>query len=225
MECNLFFMCSLLVIYIILLSTDTNAKQISDPHFIVPLVSGDKLCFSIQGHSGLITNLIYSNNFIINALFVDNNSGDRNKPQIGKFTITPKNSNAKNSNLTNSLIFDSVKQEVVLVSQRLYISAAIIDSVNIDKTGKMSVKFTQGVTNYTDNHTVRVEYAKPFGTFNVSFHDNHLNVDWNMTCDDITDIHGLMGMIVCVNYAIQQLVVFQVSLWLTECQLIKERRY
>ena len=186
------------------MSTDLNTKEKikGDPHFIVPLVSGDKLCYSIQGYSGVIINLIYSQNFIINALFVDSHSDEKHKTQIGKIAVIPRYSK-------NALIFDSVKQEVVLVSQRLHITATIVDSITVDEMGKMSVKFTRDITNYTDNHTVHVEYAKPLGTFNVSFYENHLDIiDWNMTCDGITKIHGLMGMCASINHSVRKLVYF-----------------
>ena len=42
-----------------------------DPHFRVPLLSDDTLYYSIQGYPGLVFNLIYSEDFVINALFVD----------------------------------------------------------------------------------------------------------------------------------------------------------
>ena len=136
--------------------------------------------------------MIYSQNYIINALFVDNHGDEKNKTKIGKLAVIPRNSK-------NALIFDAVKQEVVLVSQRLHITAAIIDSITVDEMGKMSVKFTQDITNYTDNHTVHVEYAKPFATFDVRFLGNHCDIDWNMTCNDITKIHGLMGMCMYIH--------------------------
>ena len=179
-------------------------------------MSGDKLCYSIQGYSGLIVNLIYNHNYIINALFVGNNGTEPNKTQIGKLAVIP-----RNSNLTNTLIFDSVKQEVVLVSQRHHIPAAIIDKVTIDEMGQVSVKFTQNITNQTNDLIVHVDYVNSFATFDVRFLDNHLDIDWNMTCDDITKIHGLMGMCASINHSAHKLVDFQVSLWLKECQLIQ----
>ena len=166
-------------------------------------MSGDKLCYSIQGYSGLIVNLIYNHNYIINALFVGNNGTEPNKTQIGKLAVIP-----RNSNLTNALIFDSVKQEVVLVSQRHHIPAAIIDKVTIDEMGQVSVKFTQNINNQTSDLIVRVDNAKSFATFDVRFLDNHLDIDWNMTCDDITKIHGLMGMCTSINHSVHKLVYF-----------------
>ena len=48
-----------------------------DPHFMVPLLSNETLCCSIQGYPGLAFNLIYNQDFIINALFIDSIGDER----------------------------------------------------------------------------------------------------------------------------------------------------
>ena len=160
-----------------------------DPHFTVPLASGDKLCYSIQGYPGLVFNLIYNHNYIINALFIDSHGDEIDATWIGKLAVIP-----KNSNKSDSVVFDSVKQEVILVNQG-HFAAAKIHKVVFDETGKMTVKFTRGVAKQTGNPKVHVEYTKPFATFDVSFHDSHLDVDWNIQYDDIPEMHGLVGML------------------------------
>jgi len=49
-------------------------------------------------------------------------------------------------------------------------TAAVVDTVAFDEMGKMSIKFTRGVTKQVGNPIVHVEYAKPFATFDVSFY-------------------------------------------------------
>ena len=162
-----------------------------DPHFMVPLVTGHRLCYSIQGYPGLVFNLIYNHNYIINALFVDSNGDDKDATWIGKLAVIP-----QNSNKSEAVIFDSVNQEVILVNQG-HFAAAAVDTVSFDEKGKMSVKFTRGLAKQMGNPLVHVEYAKPFATFDVSFFSNHLDVDWNMKYDNVPQMHGLMGMLNC----------------------------
>ena len=167
---------------------DNDTIVMGDPHFMVPLVSGDHLCYSIQGYPGLVFNLIYNHNYIINALFVDSYGDEKDATWIGKLAVVP-----KNSNRSEAVIFDSVNQEVIIHHEG-HFAAAVIEKITFDEMGKISVKFTQGVTKQTGNPTIHVEYAKPFASFDVSFHENHLDVDWYMKYDDMPEMHGLMGM-------------------------------
>ena len=179
--------------YSIIISLDPEVETRS-PHFIIPLVSDDRLCYSIQGYPELVFNLFSNRDYIINALFVQEHSfnGVENRTQVGKLAVIPRIFNA-----SSALIFDSVKQEVILVNHKHQIAAKILDKVTVDETGQVSVKFIKGSTNQTANTKVHVEYAKPFATLGVSFNENHLDVDWNMTCDnDITETQGLIGMLV-----------------------------
>ena len=156
-----------------------------DPHFRVPLLSDETLCFSIQGYPGLIFNLIYNDDFVINALFVDS-IGDKNEATwIGNLAITP-----RHSNKSNAVIFNSVNQEIILVDQGNF-KASIIDTISYHN-GKMSVKFTPGISKQAGNPTVHVKYNKPLASFDVTFYSNHLDVNWD---HGVPKIHGLMGML------------------------------
>ena len=44
-------------------------ENVITTHFMIPLLSDETLCYSIEG---LAFNVIYSKDFIINALFIDN---------------------------------------------------------------------------------------------------------------------------------------------------------
>ena len=158
-----------------------------DPHFMVPLQSKEILCYSIQGYPGLAFNLIYNKNFIINAHFVDS-MGDKNEATwIGKLAVIP-----QKRNNSHAVIFDSVNQEVIMVGQGSF-EASVIQKITFDQNEKMSVKFTKGVSKRAGNPTVHVTYTKPQADFDVSFHKNHLNVDWNLDYDKLSESEGLMG--------------------------------
>ena len=156
-----------------------------DPHFIVPLLSKELLCYSIQGYPGLAFNLIYNKNFIINAQFVDSDGDTSEATWIGKLAVIPHNSNS-----SEAIIFDSAEQTVTVVGRGSF-KASIIKKVIISNNDK--VKFIQGIEKQTGNPTVHVSYTDPRADFDVSFHSNHLNVDWNLKYDEFADLHGLMG--------------------------------
>ena len=166
------------------------AMVAGDPHFMVPLLSNDTLCYSIQGYPGLIFNLIYNNDFIINALFVDSIGDEKEATWIGKLAIIP-----RHANKSDAVIFDSVNQEIILVDQGNF-RAVIIDTISYDENGKMSVKFTPGIVKQPGNPTIHVKYDKPFANFDVKFYYNHLDVNWDLKYDSVPKIHGLIGMLV-----------------------------
>ena len=60
-----------------------------DPHFTVPLLSKEILCYSIQGYPGLAFNLIYNKDFIINVLLVDTEGDTSEATWIGKLAVIP----------------------------------------------------------------------------------------------------------------------------------------
>ena len=173
-------------------------------------MSDDTLCYSIQGYPGLIFNLIYNEDFVINALFIDSIGDEKEATWIGKLAVIP-----KHANRSQAVIFDSVNQEIVLVDQGNF-KASIIDTISYDEGGKMSVKFTPGITKQAGNPTVHVKYNKPLASFDVTFYSNHLDVNWDLKYDSVPKIHGLMGMLVSryiASYTVYCKIVYQVNSW------------
>ena len=158
-----------------------------DPHFMVPLPSKEVLCYSIQGYPGLAFNLISNKNFIINAHFVDSMGDKTEATWIGKLAVIP-----LNGNKSDAVVFDSVNQEVIMVGHGSF-KASVIKQIIFNEHGKVTLKFTKGLTKQSGNPTVRVVYSKPRADFDVTFHENHLNVDWNFQSDNLLRMHGLMG--------------------------------
>ena len=157
-----------------------------DPHFIVPLLSKEVLCYSIQGYPGLAFNLIYNKHFIINAQFVDSKGDTTEATWIGKLAVIPQNATS-----SNPVIFDSVNHEVIVVGQGS-LSASMIKEIKFNENG--AVKFTQSVERQSGNPTVHVSYSKQQADFDVTFHTNHLNVNWNFQFDhELPAMHGIIG--------------------------------
>ena len=157
-----------------------------DPHFIVPLLSKEILCYSIQGYPGLAFNLISNKNFAINAHFVDSNGDNNEATWIGKLAVIPRD----DKNKSNAIIFDSVNQEILINGQGTF-KAAAIDQITFSKNG---IKFiTNKLNQLHKNPIVHVKYEKSLASFDVTFYDNHLNVDWDIVYENSSESYGLMG--------------------------------
>ena len=159
-----------------------------DPHFIVPLLSKEVLCYSIQGYPGLAFNLIHNKNFVINAHFVDSIRGNTEATWIGKLAVIP----TRRNNNSDAIIFDSVNQEVIMVGQGKF-KAEVINEIVFSDDDKTSIKFTTKKRDQGYNPTIHVTYAKPLANFDVKFFKRHLNVDWDIVYENVSENNGLMG--------------------------------
>jgi len=104
---------------------------------------------------------------------------------IGKLAVIP-----QNGNKSDAVIFDSVNQEVIMIGQGSF-RASVIKRIIFNEDGKLSVKFTEGLTKQSSNPTVHVTYSNPQAEFDVTYHENHLNTDWNFQIDNHFEMHGL----------------------------------
>jgi len=159
-----------------------------DPHFMVPLVSHEILCYSVQGFPGLAFNLIYNEHFIINAHFVDSVGDESQATWIGKLAIIPRNISTSKS----AIIFDSVKQEVVMLSYGTF-QATSIKQITYNKTERTSVLFTPSSSSLVKIPSISVVYTEPYAAFDVKFYSNHLDVEWDIEYQSALTTSGLMG--------------------------------
>jgi len=83
-----------------------------DPHFSVPLLHGEKLCYSIQGIPGLKFNLLSSRHLIINVLFIDSVNDQTQATWIGRLAIIP-----QCIGQPEPIIFDLVSQSIKIANQ------------------------------------------------------------------------------------------------------------
>ena len=161
--------------------------MVGDPHFIVPLSSNKSLCYSIQGYPGLAFNLFYSKNIVINAHFVDSVGDTTEATWIGKLAVI-----AKRFNTSNAVVFDSVSQQVTIVGKGSF-KAAFIKDVRINENFNGDIKIIESVKRQVGNPTVHVAYVNPRAEFDVSFYNNHLDINWNVQYEEINELHGLIG--------------------------------
>jgi len=155
-----------------------------DPHFSVPLLSKDVLCYSIQGYSGLAINLINNEHFVINALFVDTEGVTVLVRPLGLAVIP------HGVNISNAVVFDSVNQEIVVVGKE-NLKASTIKKIIFSANGTMNFSYMMQKNN--GNPVISVIYTKQRTELDVTFYKNHLDVDWSLNYDEVHESHGLMG--------------------------------
>ena len=163
-------------------------EMYGDPHFSVPLLHGGKLCYSIQGIPGLAFNLLSSRHLIINALFIDSVNDPTQATWIGKLAIIPQHVGE-----SQPIIFDSVSQSIKIVGQG-YFKPEFLQRVVINETDNIVIKTTHGLNRQAGNPTVTVFLTNPVASFDVTFHKDHLDVNWKMQTNEMDGSHGLLGM-------------------------------
>ena len=158
-----------------------------DPHFSIPLPSKQILCYSIQGYSGLAFNLISNQHITINALFIDSINDQTEATWIGKLAVIP---TSKDDG--TAVIFNSVDQEVEIQNEGKF-QASVIEQININSHDNLTIRFIKGMKKQNGNSHVRVVYSKQLAIFDVTFHSNHLDIDWIVQETMMENSHGLMG--------------------------------
>ena len=155
-----------------------------DPHFIVPLHSGKMLCYSIQGYPGLAFNLIHSKNLVINAQFVDSADGTNKATWIGKLAVI-----SKYGQRTHKVIFDSTNRDVTIFGYGK-LKASSIKNITFYEN---KMKCIHTMKESVGNPTVHVHYISEEASFDVEFHRNHLDVNWNLQYNKLQELDGLIG--------------------------------
>ena len=125
--------------------------------------------------------------FVINAQFIDSNGDSNEATWIGKLSVI-----LQNKNKSDAVVFNSVDQDVTIVDKASF-KAKVIKQITFTRNG--SIKVTQSVVIPSGNPIVHVVFDDPQANFDVSFYNNHLNVDWKMQYDEFSDMQGLMGKV------------------------------
>lgn len=158
-----------------------------DPHFTVPLLNGGSLCYSVQGIPGLPFNLLSSRHLIINALFISSVNDQTQATWIGKLTVIP-----QRTSKSQMITFDSVSQSIKIEGKGIF-KSQFLKYISINETGDTVVKTTHGLKKQIGNPTVEVFLTNPLAAFYVTFHKDHLDIDWKVQSDEVDSSHGLMG--------------------------------
>ena len=169
---------------------DRNQQGVSgDPHFTIPLMANETLCYSIQGYAGLAFNLISNPHLTVNAFFIDSVNDSTEATWIGKLAVIP-----HNMIKAQPIIFDSTKQEVYLPNQGSF-KAVVIRQIKIQESGRINIRFTKGLVAKQGPmaNLIKISHQQLKAKFDVTFHLDHLDVDWKIQDKLIPHSHGLMG--------------------------------
>ena len=129
--------------------------------------------------------MLSSRHLIINALFIDSVNDPTQATWIGKLAIIPGNS--------QPIIFDSVFQSIKIINQGTF-KSEFLQRIIINETGNIVVKTTRGLNRQAGNPTVTVFLTNPVASFDVTFHQDHLDVNWKIQTDEMDGSHGLLGI-------------------------------
>jgi len=138
--------------------------------------------------------LISNDHIAINAMFIDSINDKTEATWIGKMAIVPRGGEDY-----QSIVLDSTNQEVIIEGQGEF-KATVVQELHIYGHNNISIRFTKGMVRQSGNPVVRVVYTKPLAIFDVTYHPNHLDVDWKMQDDMNKNSHGLMGKESCIYY-------------------------
>ena len=152
-------------------------------------MDNETLCYSIQGYAGLAFNLISNPHLTVNALFIESVNDSTEATWIGKLAVIP-----HNMIKAQAIIFDSTKQEVNLPNQGSF-KATVIKQIKIQEDGHITIRFTKGLVAKRGNmaNLVKISHEQLKAKLDVTFHSDHLDVDWKIQDKLIPHSHGLMG--------------------------------
>ena len=99
----------------------------------------------------------------------------------------------QHNNDTQVIILDSVSQSIKIKGEGTF-KPEFLRYISITKTGNIVVKTTNALLKQKGHPTVEVHFTNPMAVFYVTFHQDHLDIDWKMQSDEIKNSHGLLGM-------------------------------
>jgi len=130
--------------------------------------------------------LLSSRHLIINALFIDSvNDPTQATTWISKLAVI-----SHHVGEPQLIVFDSVSQCIKILDDGYQFLQYII----INETGNIAIKITHVVNRQAGNPIVTVFLTNPVASFDVTFHRNHLDVNWKIQSDEMDGSHGLLGM-------------------------------
>ena len=173
-------------------SATAGPKAVNDPHFAVPLSTGQQLCYSMQGLAGFIFNLISHSNVNLNAYFITSQE-ESNLKEYATFLedigimVQPDHcmGECQSKHITKITISAS-DRSVFLDGSRTVISDRPIH-VTVDNS---TTTIQLGEVTKGDIPSLTVSIKKPKLSFRINF------VIDLMVMDDSSissDYHGIMG--------------------------------
>jgi len=158
-----------------------------DPHFSIVLPNNDIFCYTIQGESGSVFNLISNKNFHMNALF-SAKYRRKNATRIGALGVVIFNKQSSNTKIT----FDG-RVGMIHIGDRTPLAAESIQGIQLHR-GELSVSRVHHQKQEVEPRVI-VSLDDIGLHFNVRFTRKHLEIFWQSVGlrSDIDNSHGLIG--------------------------------
>ena len=159
-----------------------------DPHFSVLLHDKKTLCYSVQGKANSVFNLISSNDYLLNAMFVPD-SKRRGVTWMGTVGIVFHKPLQYGSAKVSHIKF-SARDRTVQIGDTISLNANAIEkmtsengSISITRRRRKDKTQHPAVTTYLENVNLH---------FTVNFDGEHLDLFWHKPVESSTS-HGIIG--------------------------------
>ena len=167
----------------------TTASWGGDPHFSILLRDNSLLCYSVQGESNSVFNLISNTNFLINAKFTPDSKRE-GVTWMGSIGVVIHKTVQYGGSRVTHLQFDALDRTV-------YIGDKIILDVNavkelVSENGSLYT-VERGHPAVFLHHPSVMVHLKDVGLhFSIKFEGQHLDMSWHSSVRD-SNSHGLIG--------------------------------
>ena len=138
-------------------------------------------------------NLLSNRHLIINGFFINSDNDPYQTTWVGTLAVMPQHNSTQ-----QVIILDSVSQSIKIRGEGTF-KPEFLQYISITKTGNIIIKTTSSLSKQKGNPTVEVHFTNPVAVFYVTFHQDHLDIDWKMQSDEIDNSHGLLGMYVAIH--------------------------
>ena len=169
---------------------DTGMGMGGDPHFSIPLPSGQLLCFSVQGEHGFVFSLISNKIIHMNAKFIPDSQRSE-VTWIGSLGMVVR---SKKANTTSKMRFEA-SSKIIYIGDKISLDAQSVKRLTF-ANGKVSVAESDPNTRRSEYPQVEVDLQDVGIAFTVRFVKDHIDMVWNKVRKQSKDSHGIIGELI-----------------------------
>ena len=169
-----------------------------DPHFSIGLPDGKMLCYTVQGEHGFAFNLISNEKVYMNAKFVQDSRREE-VTWLGSMGIIVQSSGYKSSNAT-ALRFEAIENKIY-INNKIILEARNIEKLTFSDS-KLMISEAAPVEGFRYPKTF-VDLKDVGLSFSIEFMNEHLDLYWHSTGQQVADSHGLIGKHSCEHFRVR----------------------
>ena len=160
-----------------------------DPHFSILLQDNKQLCYSVQGKSDSVFNLISSTDFLINAKFVADSKRE-GITWMGSIGVVINKALHYGGSKVTHFRFDA-KDRTIYIGDKLVVDTSTIRELTSENS-TISIVELYSSASPTHHPGVKV-HLKDIGLyFTIMFQREHLDMQWHSPVEQ-SNSHGLIG--------------------------------